>query len=100
MARTVATGGAGAEEVRPKRKAKKRGTLVDSCKRKRDRGAHRDPPGKQRRGERGTLSTDRTDTNRAADISLLEMPTAVETDDNSTAEGQGGRAGEPGGHNG
>ena len=87
------------EEVRPKRKAKKRGTLVDSGKRtrKRDRGAHRDPPRKQRRGERGTLSTNRTDTNRAADIPTLEMPKPMPvetvTDDNSAAEGRGGRAG-------
>ena len=38
------------EDVRPKRKTKQRSPLVDSGKRKRDKGAHRDPPGKQRRG--------------------------------------------------
>jgi hypothetical protein len=68
-----------------------------SGKRKSDRGAHRDPPGKQRRGERGTLLTDRTvvtDTNRAADIATLDEPKPVGTDDNSTAEGKGGRTGE------
>ena len=82
------------EDVRPKRKTKQRSPLVDSGKRKRDKGAHRDPPGKQRRGERGTLATARADTNRAADNSRLEMPKPKMTDDNSKAEGQGGRVGE------
>ncbi len=44
------------EEVRPKRKAKKRSTPMVSGKRKSDRGAHRDSPGKQRKGEQGTLA--------------------------------------------
>ena len=69
------------------------GTLMDSSKRKRDRGAHRDPQGKQRRGEQGTLTTSRTDTNRVADIATLEMPKPMETDDNSAAEERDGRAG-------
>jgi hypothetical protein len=83
------------EDVRPKRKVKRQGARVDSSKRKRDRGAHRDAPGKQRRGERGTLTTNRTDSNRAATISALEttQPMARETDDNSAAEEGGGRAG-------
>ena len=81
------------EDVRPKRKTKQRSPLVDSGKRKRDKEAHRDPPGKQRRGERGTLSTARTDTNRAADISMLEMPKPRMTDDIPKAEGLGGRRG-------
>ena len=43
------------EEVRPKRKVKRRDARDDSGKRKRDRGSLRDPPGKQRRGEGGAL---------------------------------------------
>ena len=66
---------------------------MDGGKRKRDKGAHRDPPGKQRRGERGTLSTARAYTNRAADSPMLEIPKPV-TEDDSMAGGPGGRAGE------
>ena len=77
------------EEVRPKRKVKRRAARDDNGKRKRDRGALRDSPGKHRRGEGGTLLTNRTVTNRTAATSTLAAE-LMETDDTSTAEGREG----------
>jgi hypothetical protein len=80
------------EEVRPKRRVKQKCVRDDSGKRKRDGGAHRDPPGKQRRGESGTLIDVRTDLSRAATVSELETTKPMETDeidDNHATEGEG-----------
>jgi hypothetical protein len=76
------------EDVRPKRKVKRREARDDNGKRKRDRGALRDSPGKHRRGEGGALLTNWTGKNRAAATSTLETAKPMETDDNSTAEGR------------
>jgi hypothetical protein len=82
------------EDVRPKRKVKRREAQDDNGKRKRDRGALRDSPGKHRRGEGGALLTNWTVTNRTAATSTLETAKPMETDDNSTAEGRGGTKGQ------
>jgi hypothetical protein len=82
------------EDVRPKRKVKRREAQDDNGKRKRDRGALRDSPGKHRRGEGGALLTNWTSKNRAAATTTLETAKPMETDDNSTAEGRGGTKGQ------
>jgi hypothetical protein len=84
------------EDVRPKRKVKRREARGDDGKRKRDRGALRDPPGKHRRGDGGTLLTNWTGTNRTAATSTLATAGPMETDDNSMADGREGNQGQAG----
>jgi hypothetical protein len=84
------------EDVRPKRKVKRRDARDDSGKRKRDRGSLRDPLGKQRRGEGGALLTNLTGANRTAVASTLETAEPMETDGDSAAEEREGNQGQEG----